>query len=77
MSEILKNIKKTIKRSDAGTTTSGEMHKSLVDALIYIGVTLVKLQTREAENKQLKKRLKNCTCPDCGFGFEQALKGKV
>lgn len=27
-----------------------------------------------AENKRLKKKLKNCVCPNCGFGFEQAPK---
>ena len=30
----------------------------------------------QAENKRLKTKLKNCICPHCGFGFEQALKGK-
>jgi hypothetical protein len=30
----------------------------------------------QAENKRLKRQLKNCVCPHCGFGFEQALKKK-
>jgi len=25
----------------------------------------------EEENKELKRRLKNCVCPHCGYGFEQ------
>jgi hypothetical protein len=24
----------------------------------------------QAENKELKRRLRNCVCPNCGFGFK-------
>ena len=34
------------------------------------------IKQQQAEIKSLKKRLKNCVCPHCGFGFEQALKEK-
>ena len=35
-----------------------------------------KIETLLAENKRLKKQLKKCICPNCGFGFKQALESK-
>ncbi len=35
-----------------------------------------KVAQLEKQIRQLKRKLKNCVCPHCGFGFEQAQKGE-
>ena len=42
----------------------------LIDKVDKLREQIVELK---AENKKLKRRLKKCICPHCGFGFEQAL----
>jgi len=37
-----------------------------------VGTTAKEKEKRNLKKiKQLKRKLKNCVCPHCGFGFEQ------